>query len=247
MLFTDEKLDRAPLPKEAAIGSPAGRFVFTVDIGGASLLPTASTAYRFGGDGILFRWCLAQAEAELLLCRNPVDLTALFPGRDEAHAAFLRVQAKSGSPKVGFSARLVGVPQGFHGGYDGGQNYLGLTWSRWPMTVSLGTADEDGPRGCCGRALPTRWRALIPYYGTFARSDGRRWIEIETPALEPPERCELGFGLAWTECGEDEDDDDSESMLAADYGKYPNRTDIKPTPRGWGNNFTPPKSGKKKS
>jgi len=247
MLFTDEDLDLAPLMTRAAIATPLGRFVFGVEIGGATLLPAASTAYRFGDDGILYHWRLAQAEAELLICTNPIDLAGMFD-RSDVQAAFLRVQATSGSFKVGFSARLVGAPRGVHGGYDGGQNYLGLTWHKGPTTLSLATPDEEGLHSRCRTALPTRWRDLIPAFrgdGTCVNSDDRRWVRIQTPALEPPERCELGYAVAWKDCVDDEDDE--ETSMAVSYGYWPNRKDIKPTPRGWGNNVTPPHRGKKKS
>ena len=155
MLFTDENLGPSTPPPAAVIDSPAGRFVFSIKIGGIPLHIEASTACRFCEGGVLYRWSVAQAEAELLLCLNPVDLADLHEAI-EVHAAFLRVQAKSGNLKVSFSAQLEEATQGFPGGYDGGQAFFSVAWHKGPTTVSLGTDDEEGLHARCGRDLPTR-------------------------------------------------------------------------------------------
>jgi hypothetical protein len=145
------------------------------------------------------------------------------------------VRAKSGDLKVGFSAQLKEAAQGFSGGYDGGQCFFSIAWSKGPMTVSLGTEDEEGLQGHCGRDLPTRWSTLIPAYGGdswYVKSDNERWILVETPTLEPWEGCQLGYAVAWRET---DDEEDIGTWCAAISGNRPKREDIKPTPHGWAN------------
>jgi hypothetical protein len=234
MLFTDENLSPLTPSPGAVIDSPAGRFAFTIKIGGMPLRIEAPTAHRFCEGGVLYRWSVVQAEAELLLCLNPIDLADLHEAV-EVHAAFLRVQAKSGNFKVGFSAQLEEATQGFSGGYDGGQAFFSVAWHKEPTTVSLGTDDEEGLHARCGRDLPTRWSALILECGgdgRYVTSDNERWILVETPMLEPSERCQLGYAVAW---GETDDEEDVGTWRAANFGNLPILDDIKPTPRGWAN------------
>ncbi len=233
MLFTDKNLSPVTPSPEAVIESPAGRFVFDVKIRGVPLQLDACTAYRFGEGGVLYHWSLVHAEVELLLCLNPVDLVDQYI--NEVPAAFLRVQAKSSDLKVGFSAQLEEAAQGFSGGYNGGQAFFSMAWYKGPMTVSLGTEDEEGLQYRCGDDLPSRWSTLIPEYGGHnmcVTSDFERWILVETPTLEPWERCQLGYAVAWREI---DDEGDAGSYFAALFGNLPNCKNIKPTPRGWAN------------
>lgn len=234
MLFTDENLNPVTPSPEAVVNSPAGQFVFGVRIRGMPLHVEACSAYRFCEDGVLYHWSLVHAEAELLLCLNPVELVDQHE-ISEVPAAFLRVQAKSSDLKVSFSAQLGEVAQGYSGGSDDGQAFRSLAWNKGPMSVSLGTEDEEGLHSRCGSDLPTRWSDMIPAYdgdGLYVTSDNESWIRIETPALEPRERCQLGFAVAWRES---DDEGDAGAWFAANFGNCPNREDIKPTPRGWAN------------
>lgn len=231
MLFTDDNLKLLSPPPAAVIESPAGLIAFDVKLDDMSLAVEPCNAYHFCEGGTLYHWSLAQAEVELLLCPNPVELSEMY---EISHvlSAFVRVQARDGNLEVGFSATLDDITDGFSGGTDSGQAFCSLAWSNGPMSVSLGTQDEEGLQARCGRDLPHRWSPDFEECGDYVTCDGKHHIVIETPPLQPLERCQLGYALAWKESA---DEDGVAAWYASDVGNRPNRKDIKPTPRGWAN------------
>lgn len=185
------------------LDTPFGVVEFGVHLGDVRVDPDAATSFRSGEVARLV-WQHGGATAELLLAPYPLpEAGSADRAGVDCWAAVLRVYAERPLASVLFSCLWrAGATWTVAEGGASGEGLEAQRWSDGEQVVTIGTADAEAlyQEAHGAGLLPAQWRERLRAEAEEARDlvqQSRAGFRLRLPGLEPGERAQVHYLLAW--------------------------------------------------